>query len=122
MSGFNKFLEFLRNEGFRFEEKDGLVSVKIQGRNYVALNYGESRFVQINCIYDVTGKSRLQLLETCNTLNQDRFVLKYTINEGSDALWCSYEFDPNAATTKDDFMSIFSMLELGAGIFFEKLQ
>lgn len=122
MAGFHKLLEFLRCEGFRFEEKDGLITFKIQGRNYLAFKNEESPFLQIVSIYDVEGNSRSKLLETCNTLNQDRFILKYTINDGSDALWCSYEFEPNASTTGEDYMSVFSMLEKGVSDFFEKLQ
>lgn len=122
MAGFQKLLEFLRNEGFRFEEKDGLITFKIQGRNYLAFKNGESPFLQIVSIYDVEGNSRSKLLEMCNIMNQERFILKYTINDGSDALWCSYEFEPNASTTAEDYMSIFSMLEKGVNDFFEKLQ
>lgn len=122
MAGFNKLLDFFRNEGFRFEEKDSLIMFKIQGCNYVAFKNEDNPFLQIVSIYDVEGNSRSKLLETCNTLNQDRFVVKYTINEGSDALWCSYEFKPNASTTTEDFMSIFSMLEKGVSDFFQKLK
>lgn len=122
MAGFNKLLDFFRNEGFRFEEKDSLIMFKIQGCNYIAFKNENNPFLQIVSIYDVEGNSRSKLLETCNTLNQDRFVLKYTINEGSDALWCSYEFEPNASTTTEDFMSVFSMLEKGVSDFFKKLK
>lgn len=122
MAGFHKLLEFLRNEGFRTDEQDGLITFKIQGKNYLAFKNGESPFLQIISIYDVEGNSRSKLLETCNTMNQDRFILKYTINNGSDALWCSYEFKPNSSTTTEDFMSVFSMLEKSVNDFFEKLQ
>lgn len=122
MAGFNKLLDFFRNEGFRFEEKDSLIMFKIQGCNYIAFKNENNPFLQIVSIYDVEGNSRSKLLETCNTLNQDRFILKYTINEGSDALWCSYEFEPNASTTTEDFMSVFSMLEKGVSDFFKKLK
>lgn len=122
MAGYKYLLEFFKNEGFRFEEKDSLIMFKIQGRNYLAFKNGDSSFLQIVSIYDVEGISRTKLLETCNSLNEDRFVLKYTINESSDALWCSYEFEPNASTTNDDYMSIFNLLEKGVHDFFEKIQ
>lgn len=62
MAGFHKLLEFLRNEEFRFEEKDDLITFKIQGRNYLAFKNRESPFLQIVSIYDVEGNSRSKLL------------------------------------------------------------
>lgn len=101
--------EFLHNEGFRFEESDGLINFKVQGVTYFAFTTN-SRFLQIMILCNIPdGFDRGRALEICNELNRETFVSKMTLSD--DKVWCSWEFEPSSHTTADDFMSIFAILD-----------
>lgn len=121
MSGYDYLINFFKEEGFRYEEKGNILSFKIQGVNYLAFKNENSPFLQISIGCNTEGQSRSKQLEICNSMNQDKFVLKFTVNSDSDRVICSYEFEPNASTTADDFMAAFMMLDKGTDEFFERL-
>lgn len=120
MAGYESLIKFFREEGFRYEEKESVLSFKIQGVSYFAFK-NDSPFLQIVLICNTENQSRNKLLEICNTLNQEKFVVKFTVTEDSDRVWCSYEFEPNSATTSDDFMAAFQILDKATDELFEKL-
>lgn len=120
MKGFEHLIEFFREEGFRFEEHDTWISFKIEGNGFIAFK-NDSPFLQIVMMINVEGRSRTELLETCNTLNQDKFITKFTVNEDSDSVWCSYEFEPTPTTKADDYMLAFRFIDKGTDEFIEKL-
>jgi hypothetical protein len=120
MKGYEYLVKFFKDEGFKYEEKDTWFAFKIQGKNYVAFK-SESVFLQIVMICNTKDYSRSQLLDASNSLNQDKFVLKFTVSDDAETVWCSYEFEPNASTVSDDFMAAFAMLDKGTDELFEKL-
>lgn len=82
MKGFEYLINFFKEEGFRYENKDTLLSFKIQGNNYFAFK-NDGPFLQIVMICNTEGQGRSKLLEVCNSLNQDKFILKFTVTEDS---------------------------------------
>ena len=116
MAAIDYLKNFLRNEGFRFEETENLISFKVQGNNYLAFK-NKSSYLQITTIWGYEC-DRHKALEICNELNNDRYIVKCVIV--NDSLWCSWEFLPTEQTTSDNFMSIFNLLESTVRQFFEK--
>ena len=108
MSGFDYFKKFLQDEGFRFNNEESFISFKFQGTSFVAFK-NDSSFLQIVLICNAKGKSRSSLLEICNKMNDDRFVVKFVAQE--DSVWCSYEFEPSEHTTSDDFSMALTLLD-----------
>ncbi len=121
MSGYIYLREFLQNEGFQFKEENEVIKFKFEGKNYIAFKNENNPFLQITLIYGVENIPRNQLLETCNSMNQQHFVSKFTIDEDSDVVWCSFEFKPNKNTDSKDFLEILSILRLNAHEFFEEI-
>lgn len=121
MKGFEYLVKFLKEEGFRYDENDSRLSFKVQGNPFYAYK-NDSRFLQIVLFLDIEGQNRSKMLELCNSLNQDLFVIKFTVNKDSNRVWCSYEFEPNASTTSDDFMAAFRLLDKYTDEFLEKLK
>ena len=60
-----------------------------------------------------------QLLEVCNTMNDNKFIIKFVVNDPN--VWCSYEFKPNKDITSDDFDTIFLQLDKATDELYEKL-
>lgn len=116
MAGFDYLKNFLKNEGFRSEESEGLLNFKIEGTTYFAFK-NDSRFLQIfiPCKYEC---SKSKALEICNELNSDTYIAKNVVN--GDRVWCCWEFEPTEQTTADDFMTIFHLLDKISDDFLEK--
>lgn len=121
MKGFEYLVKFLKEEGFRYDEEDSLLSFKVQGLTFNAFK-GDTPLLQIFLSFGIEGQNRSKLLELCNSLNQDLFVIKFTVNKDSNRVWCSYEFEPNASTTSDDFMLVFDLSHEYAVEFLKKLK
>lgn len=119
MFGFNYVQNFLQEEGFRIKDEDGHFSFKYQGSTYVVFK-SESNFVQIVMICNTEGFSRSHILEVCNTMNSDKFVVKFVAMENT--VWCSYEFKPSAKTSSDDFDTILLLLDRASDEMFENLR
>lgn len=120
MKGFEYLINFFKEEGFRYEDKDTLLSFKIQGNTFLAFK-NDGPFLQLVMICNTESQGRSKLLEVCNSLNQEKFILKFTVSEDSDRVWCSYEFEPSTTTTSDDFMAAFHFLDKGTDELFERL-
>lgn len=119
MLGIDYLKNYLRNEGFRFEEQDTFISFKFQGVNYIAFK-NDSPFLQLMIMCNTKDKSRNQCLEVCNELNSNRFVVKCTVVE-SNNVWCSYEFKPSEKTSADEFAAILGYLDKASDELLEKL-
>lgn len=119
MAGFNFLKSFLRDEGFRIEEEDNHFSFKFQGSTYIAFK-NDSPYLQIVMICNTKNYSRARLLEVCNEMNSDKFVVKFTVV--NDNVWCSYEFKPTEHTTSDDFETAILLLDKASDEMFEKLR
>ena len=50
MAAIDYLKNFLRNEGFRFEETEDLITFKVQGNNYLAFK-NKSSYLQITTIW-----------------------------------------------------------------------
>lgn len=121
MAGYDYLIKFFKEEGFRYEDNGSVLSFKIQGVNYLAFKNDNTPFLQILIGCNTDGQSRSKQLEICNSMNQDKFVLKFTVNSDSNRVICSYEFEPNASTTSEDFMAAFAILDKGTDEFFERI-
>lgn len=119
MFGYNYLKNFLQEEGFRMNEEDGHFSFKFQGSTYVAFK-NESTYLQIVLICNTGDIDRSHLLEVCNSMNRDRFVVKFVAMQST--VWCSYEFKPSNETSSDDFENIFLLLDKASDEMFEKLR
>lgn len=116
MAAIDYLKNFLRNEGFRFEETEGHINFKVQGNTYFAFK-SDSPYLQIMimCNYPC---SKAKALEICNELNGDQYITKCVVVE--DRVWCSWEFLPTEHTTTDYFMTIFHLLDLVSDKFIAK--
>ncbi len=120
MNGYDYLKKFLREEGFKYDEKDSFISFKFEGHSFVAFK-NDSSYVQISMLfYDVNAANRINVLETCNKVNSKRFVVKLTIDD--DSVWSNYEFKPSATTSSDDFMTALSELINSCRMFYEEMQ
>ncbi|MGN0222945.1 MAG: YbjN domain-containing protein [Muribaculaceae bacterium] len=122
MSGYSHLINFLQNEGYRHEERETSVRFKIQGVNYVGFRNNDSAFLQIVLMCNTEGQDRIKLLEACNDLNSKKFVVKFTVTEDSDGVWASYEFEPTASTTPQDYEGIFGLLDRATDELFQLLR
>ena len=85
-------IEFLENEGYRYDvnENSGSVAFKVEGVRYVFINNSGEQLMQI-CIlfYDVDEDNRFAVLEACNKINSDKAMVKFTADE--DTVWANWE-------------------------------
>lgn len=114
-------MKFLDEEGFKHEENDNLISFKFKGKTYVAFRNEGKPFLSLSMIYDIQDVPREQLLELCNKMNEGHFVTKYTLDNDSEGIWVSYEFEPNEETTNQEFMRILNLLPRNVAEFFNTL-
>ena len=120
MYGFEYLKNFLREEGFRINEKENSFSFKYNGVVY-SVSKEEKKFLEINLICNTKDTNRSKLLEVCNSLNREKFVLKLSVDSDND-VWCSYEFVPTEDTTPDDYDTIFEMMDKVTDELFSRLK
>ena len=118
MNGYEYLMKFLKEEGFRMNEEETYFSFKYQGNNFVAFKT-DGPFLQIVMVCNTRDYARNQLLEVCNTMNDNKFIIKFVVNDPN--VWCSYEFKPNKDITSDDFDTIFLQLDKATDELYEKL-
>ena len=119
MKGYEYLLRFLNNEGFRKSDEGNYFSFKFEGNtDFVFKN--ESSFLQILLLLKADGYSRVNMLEACNKLNDDKFVVKFTVHDTT--IWCSYEFEPSDSTSNDDFAMAITLLDKASDEFYEVLK
>ena len=119
MAGFKYLLNFLKNEGFKVNEEDGHFSFKYQGSVYIAFK-NDSPYLQIVMICNTKSFMRNRLLDVCNEMNKDKFVIKFVVMDEN--VWCSYEFRPTEQTTSDEFETTLLLLDKASNEMFEKLR
>ena len=119
MAGFNFLLKFLKDEGFKVNEEDNHFSFKYQGSLYIAFK-NDSPFLQIVEICNTKSFTRSKLLEVCNEMNEDKFVVKFIVV--GENVWCSYEFIPTEHTSSDEFELALGFLDKASDEMFEKLR
>lgn len=112
-------MNFLRSEGFKFNEEEGLFSFKFQGTTFISFK-NDSPYLQIILICNTKNVSKERVMEACNEMNADKFVLKLVARD--ETVWCSYEFMPSEHTSSDDFSLILTILDKGSDELFEKLR
>lgn len=120
MTGFEYLIKFLKEEGFRYDLDGKMATFKIQGTNFLVFN-NEGPFLKILLLCNMEGYSRSQLLELCNSFNQEKVIIKFTVTDDSKRVLCSYEFAPDANTKSDDFMGAFAVLDHYSDQFWERL-
>lgn len=118
MFGFEYLRNFLREEGYKVNDEDGHFSFKYQGTVYIAFK-NESPYLQIIVICNTKDYPRERMLELCNQLNGDKFVIKFIAMD--DTVWCSYEFLPSEHTTNEDFDRTMVLLDKASDELFERL-
>lgn len=121
MSGYEYLVRFLLEGGYRYEDHERVITFKIEGVNYIAFKNDDNPFLQITLGCNVEDESRIKLLELCNYLNRQKFILKFTVNSDASSVYCSYEFEPSAITSEDDFMSVFYTMDRATDEFYELL-
>lgn len=97
MSGYERFKNFLKEDGFKYNEDGTSLAFKYQGFNMLAFMNNGSPYLQLTLILSADGKSADDLVKFCNDRNSERFIVKFTTSDG--AVWCNYEFLPNDHTT-----------------------
>ena len=121
MDGYQYLEKFFIEDGYRYKDEGNYFAFKVEGVNYIAFKNDDNPNLQITVICNAEGHERGKLLSVCNQMNQNKFVLKYCLNDNGDAVWVNYEFEPNELTTPDDFRKIFYVLDKGSDDFFDCL-
>lgn len=119
MAGFNYLLNFLNEEGFKVNEEEKHFSFKYQGSLYVAFK-NDSPFLQIVMICNTKDVATSRLLEVCNDMNRDKFVIKFVVMD--DTVWCSYEFIPSEHTPSVEYEAALTFLDKASDELFERLR
>lgn len=118
MTGFDYLKKFLQEEGFRFTDDDSFISFKFEGNTFLAFK-NDSPYLQVLQLLNVANQSRSKLLEVCNKMNDEKFVIKFTVHD--DRVWCSFESKPTDRTTADEFSLMMTLLDRASDDFFEEL-
>ena len=118
MKGYEYLLRFLHEEGFRKNDEENFFSFKFEGNTYLVYK-NDSPYLQVLLLLRANGYDRTKMLEACNKLNDDKFVVKFTVHD--DTIWCSYEFKPSNETTNDEFALIFTLLDKGSDELYAEL-
>lgn len=120
MAGYYYLIEFLKEEGYKYEENGNMLTFQIQGVSYLVVKNENTPFLQILIVCNTAGQSRSKQLEICNDMNASIAALKFIVNN-SDRVLCAYGFIPGASTTADDYMTAFTTLYNGAIKFLERI-
>lgn len=110
MSGLDYLKRFLNDEGYRYTDNGGHISFKFEGTRYIAFSNNDNPCLQLVLLfYDVTADNRAQVLEACNKINRDKFVVKLTADD--DSVWVNYEFYPDENNTAEQYERILNQME-----------
>lgn len=119
MHGYEYLKKFLSEEGYRItDENERHFIFKYQGTSVFAFK-NESPYLQIVVMCNTSKYSRSKILEVCNEINFDKFIVKCMA--GEQAAWVSYEFRPDQHTTNEEFDHIIRVLDNTSDLLFEKL-
>lgn len=121
--GYLYLIDFLKNQKYDFSEVDeNIIVFTINDTRYIALKQYNTPKLSISVITFVEGIPRRELLEICNSLNDEKMVTKFSISNDSRLMECTYEFVPNESTSTSDFLNILSHLKQCSAEFLERAQ
>ena len=119
MTGFDYFVNYLQEEGYRFKDEGSFISFKYQGTTYLSPK-NDSSFLQVLMMWNVENYDKMKILEACNTVNSNKFVVKCIMMD-NDSVWVSYESEPSVHTTTEDFDTMMQILEHSSQEFMQEL-
>lgn len=99
-------------------EEGNIISFKFQGTTFITFK-NDSPYLQIVLICNTKSFSKSKLLELCNIMNNEKFVVKFILPEEN--VWCCYEFKPNEQTSSDEFELALMLLDKSSDELLEKL-
>ena len=110
------YKEWLRSNGFRFEETPICLMFKYQGGNFiVANNNGDKNYFQLlfPCIDNVNDTQKVKALEALNTINRELKCIKGTLTEDNE-VWLTTEiFVDHTPNVEDFFLRLLDILMAG---------
>lgn len=119
MTGCDCLKNFLQEEGFRYTEEERYISFKYEGTTYFAFK-ADSIFLQIVLVCNTEKYDKYKILETCNELNSDKYVVKFVLREDN-TVWCNYEFIPSEYTPAANFEMALSLMNQTSDELFARL-
>lgn len=120
MNGYDYLKTFLRNENFRYDETDSLITFKYQGNGFIVFK-NDTPYLQIIQPIDVKRHDRYTILEICNSTNNAKYVTKCTVDKDTEMVCCSYEFLPSEHMKSEDFIVILNVLDASSDDFINRL-
>lgn len=118
MKGYEYLLRFLNDEGFRKSDEENYFSFKFEGNTYIVFKL-DSPYLQVVLLLNGESYNRTQMLEACNKLNNDKFIVKFVVRNS--IIWCSYEFKPSDETTNEEYALIMTALDKGSDELYAEL-
>lgn len=119
MYGYNYLLNFLNSEGFRKDDHEKFFSFKFEGTSFLVFKH-DSPVLQVILLLNADGFSRSKMLEACNKLNDENFIVKFVAQENT--IWCCYEMIPSENTSKDEFSLIMTFLDKTSDEMYKELK
>jgi len=101
MSAKEIMIKFLNDGNYRYKEVKENICFKYQLVNYVLMHNAAEELLQLVLIfYDVTDENRREVLECANKINQEKAMVKLTVDEDSVWINCEDIVDENYSTDK----------------------
>ena len=114
-------IKFLEDGGYRYEEIDENICFKYQMVNYIFMhNAGEELLQIVLVFYDVTDDNRQAVLECANKINQEKAMVKLTVDDDSVWINCEDFVDENYNTKKITVM--LDLMENALQSFYDAMQ
>lgn len=119
MNGYEYLKNFLREEGYKIQtENDSWLTFKYQGTTVFGFK-NASPYLQLVVMCNTQDIPRSKVLDVCNTINDDKFVVKCIARE--DGAWVCYEFEPSDRTSSQKFEDILGYLDSVSDMLLSKL-
>ena len=118
MKGYEYLKRFLNEEGFRYDEEGDILSFKFEGNRFFVVKK-DNPYLSILQVCNAEGHSRIELLEKCNDLNDNYFIIKFTVQDSK--VWCTYEFKPSENTSTEDFVMALTLLDKASDDLLQKI-
>ena len=119
MHGFEKFREFLTDEGYRImDDQETFYVFKHEGTSFFVFKH-KSPYVQLAMPLGVGDTDRSRLLEVCNEMNDNCMVVKFVVR--ADHVLANFEFAMFDNTPHDFLEAVMPYLDNVTDDFFECL-
>lgn len=118
MKGYEYLKNYLKEEGYRFDEEETIISFQYEGTTFIAFKK-DSSLLTILVVCNANGKSRSYLLEKCNEFNDNYYVIKFAVHDNK--VWCTYEFEPSEHTTSYNFAFYLMSLDKATDEFLQEI-